>query len=195
MIKLIRNRFLDAWPDILYAARMNNAADLPANDANVARGDYAICAGDVNAWLYQDLTIQQGEDPNFAWTNTDVLTGVSYVRSALKIREIIDGLSHQIYAGEKYLNPDSYYTGLDWADNENMMAGWNDDYSRFAQIPPQRDRPGLADSYPFGSAHSSTANFVFCDGSVHNIAYTVDATTFSRLGNRKDRNPVDASKW
>jgi prepilin-type N-terminal cleavage/methylation domain-containing protein/prepilin-type processing-associated H-X9-DG protein len=173
----------------------HNADPAPTNDPTVARGDYAVCGGDVNAWLYQDATIEQGEDPSFAWWSTDVLTGVSYVRSELRIREIVDGLSRQIYAGEKYLNPDAYYTGLDWADNESLMVGFNDDTTRFAQIPPQRDRRGLSDSYPFGSAHPATCNFVFCDGSVHSIAYSIDGDIFSRIGNRKDGNPVDTSRW
>lgn len=173
----------------------HNADPAPSNDATVARGDYAACGGDVNAWLYQDVTIEQGEDPSFAWWNTDVLTGVSYVRSELKIREIIDGLSRQIFAGEKYLTPDAYYSGLDWADNESLMVGFNDDTCRFTQIPPQRDRRGMYDSYPFGSAHPNTANFVFCDGSVHSIAYSIDGDVFSRLGNRKDGVPVDGTQF
>jgi len=38
----------------------------------------------------------------------------------------------------------------------------------------------------FGSAHSGGANFVLADGSVHKISYTIDATIYRYLGNRRD---------
>jgi len=38
----------------------------------------------------------------------------------------------------------------------------------------------------FGSARSGGANFVLADGSVHKISYTVDATIYRYLGNRRD---------
>jgi prepilin-type processing-associated H-X9-DG protein len=38
----------------------------------------------------------------------------------------------------------------------------------------------------FGSAHPGGANFVLADGSIHKISYTVDATIYRYLGNRRD---------
>jgi len=53
-----------------------------------------------------------------------------------------------------------------------------------------RDTSGLISPGSFGSAHAA-GNFVFCDGSVQTLAYTIDQLTFSRLGNRRDGNAVE----
>jgi prepilin-type processing-associated H-X9-DG protein len=37
-------------------------------------------------------------------------------------------------------------------------------------------------------------NMAFCDGSVQQISYTIDATTHANLANRKDGVPIDAKK-
>ncbi len=63
---------------------------------------------------------------------------------------------------------------------------------------PTRRRPQTFPAshigYNFGSAHASACNFVFCDGSVRSISYAVDLTIYRRLGNRKDGEPIDASR-
>lgn len=43
-------------------------------------------------------------------------------------------------------------------------------------------------SFPFwfGSAHVHNGHFVFCDGSIHSLSYSIDQSIFARLGNRKD---------
>jgi prepilin-type N-terminal cleavage/methylation domain-containing protein/prepilin-type processing-associated H-X9-DG protein len=176
-----------------------NAADNPANDNVLARGDYAACSTSVvGVWM--------GAGPDsvaaastYPWPNSDpkvsLLYGVTFAHSAIKIREVIDGLSQTIFAGEKYLCPDQYHTGMDGGDNESTFCGWDNDNCRATFAAPLRDRPG---SYPgdyFGSAHASTCNFVFCDGSVHAISFTIDDYTFIRLGNRCDREVIDTSKW
>jgi prepilin-type processing-associated H-X9-DG protein len=56
-------------------------------------------------------------------------------------------------------------------------------------MQPAPDAPGDpdGDSGPerrFGSAHSTGFNVVFCDGSVHTIAYDIDALSHRALANR-----------
>jgi prepilin-type processing-associated H-X9-DG protein len=94
--------------------------------------------------------------------------------------------------GEKYLNRDNYFTGNDYADLESYLGGFNDDTNRFTGVTltncqPKRDRPGLFDPLGFGSAHASACNFVMCDGSIQNIAYTIDSTLYIGLGARDQR--------
>ena len=47
----------------------------------------------------------------------------------------------------------------------------------------------------FGSPHPAGCNFVFCDGSVHSISFSIDPLTHSLLANRADNQPIDDSKW
>lgn len=126
--------------------------------------------------------------------------GVIYPGSELTPAEVRDGLSHTLLLGEKYLNPDFYETGQDGGDNESMYIGDNPDITRFVGnegsntgLAPQQDRPGYPNFNLWGSAHSGTFQAVFCDGSVHGIAYDIDLTTYSRLGNRKDGQVIDTS--
>ncbi|MCA9100303.1 MAG: DUF1559 domain-containing protein [Planctomycetales bacterium] len=42
-----------------------------------------------------------------------------------------------------------------------------------------------------GSAHAAAFNTVFCDGSVHSLAYSLDGQMHWRLGVRNDGLPVE----
>jgi prepilin-type N-terminal cleavage/methylation domain-containing protein/prepilin-type processing-associated H-X9-DG protein len=177
-----------------------NASDNPPNNNVIARSDYAACNGDKYSYAYIEPQLADGNNPAYPWPDTDKggkyeMSGVSFLRSQIKIREVKDGTSHTIYAGEKYLNPDQYFTGTDGADNESLFHGFDNDTSRFTAWAPIRDRRGYSTPDPFGSAHSSTCNFVFCDGAVHSIAFTIDDVSFAHLGNRYDGIAVDGSKY
>ena len=96
-----------------------------------------------------------------------------------------------------------YTTGQDAGDNESMYAGFDYDSCRNASstYPPVQDYyvpeeyPRVTESHRLRHAHAEGCNFVFCDGSVHTIAYTIDPKTYNCLGNRKDGTPVDASHY
>jgi prepilin-type processing-associated H-X9-DG protein len=47
----------------------------------------------------------------------------------------------------------------------------------------------------FGGPHPGGCQFVFCDGSVHSISFTVDSVVYQRLANRKDGQVVDESQF
>jgi prepilin-type processing-associated H-X9-DG protein len=84
--------------------------------------------------------------------------------------------------------------------NSIFMCGWYVECNRAADNPPIRDpaSPDWLDSwksigmvtqfglwfYPFGSAHPSTWNMVFCDGSVHSLSYNISLTTHQALATR-----------
>jgi prepilin-type processing-associated H-X9-DG protein len=49
-----------------------------------------------------------------------------------------------------------------------------------------QDQSGFADATLFGSPHSGGCQFVFCDGSVHLVNYSIDGATHERLARRND---------
>ena len=172
-----------------------------------ARIDYAACSGDywVN-WCDPNCTYcrdggpqteADGNNPayNF-WVDTSLFTGVSYQRSEVRFADITDGASNTYMVGEKYLSPDCYLTGGCPADNETALSGWDNDTHRTATswATPYQDQPGYEATDSFGSPHTGGFNMVLCDGSVHTINYSIDATTHARLGNRKDGQVVDWGK-
>ena len=169
-----------------------NCDDNSPNDNVCHRGDYAACAGHKAKYIYTNWDLSALANPATPWPDTTPLTGVTYLRSETKVKDIRDGTSHTIFAVEKYLNPDNYFTGLDYSDLESYLTGFNDDTSRFTGIAkdncqPKRDRSGLMDPYAFGSAHASICNFVMCDGSVENIAFNVDGALYIGLGGRDQK--------
>ena len=50
---------------------------------------------------------------------------------------------------------------------------------------------GSYQNFYFGSAHTTVCNFVFCDGSVHAISYSIEPRIHGRLGNRCDGEAID----
>jgi type II secretory pathway pseudopilin PulG len=130
-------------------------------------------------------------DRNALWPKTSYCDGTTCETEGIRFRQITDGTSHTLLLGEKYLNPDRYENGSDLGDNETVCMGFNGDSARWTIVPPIQDRPGLDyDWTAFGSAHPAIMHAAFSDGSVHPISYSVDATTFNRLGSRNDGHAV-----
>ncbi len=121
---------------------------------------------------------------------------------------IKDGLSNTIFAGEKYLNPNYYYTGNSCVDNNSAFQGNDWDLNRWvppldangnlrtdaSNYQPRQDTPNDQDcTYRFGSAHPSGFNVVMCDGSTRMLSYAIDLRIFSFLGNRRDGQSIPDS--
>jgi prepilin-type processing-associated H-X9-DG protein len=109
---------------------------------------------------------------------------VIFRTSEINLLQITRGTSNTWLAGEKYLNPENYATGIDLADNENMYVGSDNDNQRCTYDPPMQDKRGTADTRRFGSAHTGALNMLLCDGSVQSISYTIDRTLFRAMGSR-----------
>lgn len=127
--------------------------------------------------------------------------GIFFTVSEIKVRDILRGTSNVIMVGEKLVDIGKYFDGTDPGDNESMYSGMNNDTFRCTFLPPindNRNYPSLniaaSGGYPavngtswtyfFGSPHSGAANFLYCDGSVRQIAYSTDRELFRAMGNR-----------
>jgi len=173
--------------------------------ATIARCDYAGNAGDVysgsisgpgsletgDSWSASTWASQPGGD--------SASTGIVHIHSQVTMASIRDGTSNTYYAGERYVNPEHYYDGLSYDDDQGWDVGLDPDNARWTvnseSYQPMQDRPGATMGGSFGSAHSAGFNMIFCDGSVHSISYSIDLAIHSYLGNRKDGQTIDGAKF
>jgi prepilin-type N-terminal cleavage/methylation domain-containing protein/prepilin-type processing-associated H-X9-DG protein len=182
------------------------------------RGDYAANSGHVLNEFPSAGTSPgagppsyTGTDPWFTDTinqfgrqgNVDLLTGVSFVRSEIGIRRIIDGTTKTYLVGERYIPVANYEDGQWGADNETWCTGFNNDNYRVtsratgmqeATPIPDSDTTSPDGGLRFGSAHSGNFNMAMCDGSVQSVSYDIDWQVHRDLGNRQDGNVADLSQ-
>ncbi len=155
-----------------------------------ARNDYAINGGHtfVSIGAGPDSLAQGDQDQGFP--SSAGATGICHVRSRTKMSAIKDGSSNTYMVGEKYLNPDNYDGGQDAGDDQGPFVSDERDSMRFGYVRPQADRPGVSETFGFGSAHFSNMNMAFCDGSVRTIPYGIELITHQNLANRRDGQVV-----
>jgi Tfp pilus assembly protein PilE len=113
----------------------------------------------------------------------------------IRFVKVVDGLSNTYMVGEKYMNADTYFTGVDPGDVHPMLEGADYCTTRYGgqMLPPAQDQSRYTNSRIFGSAHPGIWHVVFCDGSVHAVSYSIDPTMHGRLANRHDGEPIDES--
>jgi prepilin-type N-terminal cleavage/methylation domain-containing protein/prepilin-type processing-associated H-X9-DG protein len=190
-------------PSLLFPHLDPRFINIDAIDS-LARSDYAACAGD-----YATLSIDPGPQsyPEAeSWTENQwwqlngsgrTQTGVVFLRSVITQVDIKDGTSHTYLAGDRHISKNNYYTGSAYDDDQCWSVGYDFDVNRWTSefidaCAPRRD--GSQDNgLCFGSAHPSTFNMLFCDGSVHTLSYDISDATHAQLGNRADGLTVDMS--
>jgi prepilin-type processing-associated H-X9-DG protein len=172
---------------------------------SLAHTDYAANCGDPVQNYDTDgpSTLATGDQwtaanswspPNTTFDIVHYFTGISYMRSKVSLANVTDGASNTYLIGEKYLTPDNYYNGVDPADDQALLGGFDNDNYRSTLTPPMQDTPGVGNTVAYGSAHPGSYNATFCDGSVHAISYFIDPLTHLHLGNRADGAAIDFSK-
>jgi prepilin-type processing-associated H-X9-DG protein len=142
-----------------------------------AVGDYAVCTGDGN---YQ--------------------TGAFPLASAttVKFGDITDGLSNTLMVGEKHVPAGNFGKAVvgdlcTYASDHGTVgrqAGPNDPLITSPADTDPNHLPRNSSPGSFGSWHSSSVQFVFCDGSVHALSPSIDPLTLKYLANRSDGNAV-----
>jgi len=177
----------------LYARPQNLAYNNGSPETNAAALDYAANSG---TFVYYAGSWSSGSP---AWDGGGICHGGAVVAIAM----IHDGTCNTYMLGEKCINPDAYFTGMDPGDDHGAYEGQGIDNSRWCSndpvrnwvFPPTQDRSGAEQCYTFGSSHSDGCNFVFCDGAVHSISYSIDLAIHSCLGNRNDGQSLDGGKF
>lgn len=134
-------------------------------------------------------------------TKINLATGICNFKSEVNMRQVTDGTSNTYMAGEKWMELDTYESGLSRGDGEPAFTGNNSDTIRMTwigNIPQEFNLWGLApdtDTHPdnlprnqrkFGSAHNNGVNMAFCDSSVRFLSFDIDPVLHSNLGNRED---------
>jgi prepilin-type N-terminal cleavage/methylation domain-containing protein/prepilin-type processing-associated H-X9-DG protein len=159
----------------------------------IARGDYAICSGTSSDQFFggpgpanDPAGLAAGDAPGYAWHAP--CDGVSYERSQVSI--IRSGASNTFLVGEKYIAAAYYMQGAPGNDNESMYSGFDNDNYRSTALGNEYMQDGPAKEWDgFGSAHTGSGNFAFCDGSVHAISYGIDKNIWFWLGSRNKLDP------
>jgi prepilin-type N-terminal cleavage/methylation domain-containing protein len=104
---------------------------------------------------------------------------------------ITDGTSQTMMVGEKRMDRRNLYN-YQSDDNEGFTSGWDHDVMRYTDrlpAPDSNNGSGWGEER-FGSSHPSGFQAVFADGSVKMIKFTIDLTTFNRLGHASDGQVV-----
>jgi len=126
-------------------------------------------------------------------------SGILFGNSSIKMRDITDGTSNTIMAGEHSIRQrgilNSRGAGI-WAgliQNKQMDLLCR---STDATTPINQSSPVANNSHDgFGSFHTGGAQFLLCDGSIRFISENIDSGagitgTYQRLGNREDGQPL-----
>jgi prepilin-type N-terminal cleavage/methylation domain-containing protein/prepilin-type processing-associated H-X9-DG protein len=161
----------------------DGAATVPPEAAQkAAPGDYAANAGD------EDFNGDAERLPSGLGAVGDnfdpVDTGPIFTRSKINERQVTDGLSNTFAVGEKYIATaveegitppapgleDPFFgdSAIFAGDSRQTIMRATDDGF------PNRSTPDDDDNKRFGSEHNEQCQFVFLDGSVRPISYTID---------------------
>lgn len=132
-----------------------------------AASSYAAC--------YHDSEVPIDSDNN----------GVFFRNSRIKFSDITDGSSNTIFFGEKV----SEYPDLGWASGTRATlrnGGLFAPNPKRKQVAPAASETDSLIAGGFSSLHVAGGNFVFGDGSMRFLSYSLDPKIFKNLCNRED---------
>jgi prepilin-type N-terminal cleavage/methylation domain-containing protein len=112
----------------------------------------------------------------------------------VRYKDVKDGLSKTYLIAEKSVSSDQYTTGRDQGDNYTMFDCARGNCVRFAKRVPEHDRRQSENCWAchsFGSAHPSSFNAVYCDGSIHSLTYDISFSTHAALASRAAGDKVN----
>jgi prepilin-type N-terminal cleavage/methylation domain-containing protein len=152
-----------------------------AGNGGVGNPGQQIFPASPDAWLNQNGTIIPvgHRDTNGVFRPATLSSRVSGAMP--------DGDGVTILVGERNFNRRRMNDPTQQDEDNGYMAGYSWDTIRWAYDIPAKDRTDLSDfDTRFGSSHTMIAQFVYCDGSVKALNYTIALPVFQGLCHRDD---------
>jgi prepilin-type N-terminal cleavage/methylation domain-containing protein/prepilin-type processing-associated H-X9-DG protein len=166
---------------------------------------YRACSGS-NGWSDTASTIPANAPTGSVSLDSQLLNGIFYGASSIRMADISDGLSNTVAVGESYTDPHFIKDGqaMDyWQLGAPQTGTWipgGTGGTEFSEGigstgPPINSRlnqavSGAVMEVSFGSYHAGGAMFGLADGSVRFISDTIDLSTYRALGTRHDGEPI-----
>ena len=154
----------------------------PASGMRVSRTDYAINGGAAD----------RPDQFELKWVGIWVpdAPGMGGPRRKFRLvryKDVKDGLSKTYLIAEKAVSAKHYTSGRDPGDDAGIWDCPRGTCVRFAKRVPVHDQleaESCWSCHNFGSAHPTSFNAVFCDGSVHSLTYDISFATHAALASR-----------
>jgi prepilin-type N-terminal cleavage/methylation domain-containing protein/prepilin-type processing-associated H-X9-DG protein len=167
----------------LYCPTRRPVANYPTRNLGpAAHTDYALNGGASK--LPDQFLVQL---PGI-WERNGPLGGGAAIRTKpVRLKDVKDGVSKTYLIAEKAVSRDQYTTGLDQGDNGSIFDCPRGNCVRFAKRVPGPDvvqAQNCWNCHSFGSAHATSFNAVFCDGSVHSITFDISFPAHAALASR-----------
>jgi prepilin-type N-terminal cleavage/methylation domain-containing protein len=169
----------------LYCPTRRPVAAYPSSQGPAARTDYVLNGGASN----------RPDEFIVKWPGIWAPTPRGKPAKAVRYKDIKDGVSKTYLIGEKALSSDQYTTGQDRGDDGTIYDCPRGNCVRFAKRVPAHDvrqRDNCWNCHSFGSAHPTSWNMAFCDGSVHSLSYDLSFAAHAAYASRAagDRGDV-----
>jgi prepilin-type N-terminal cleavage/methylation domain-containing protein/prepilin-type processing-associated H-X9-DG protein len=116
------------------------------------------------------------------WSSTDYAANQRVIDNrpkVMRIAEITDGTSNTILIGEKSMDPRGYTSGS-WYWDQPVFSGGSGGTARMGTYT-YLDAIGVPFPDHWGSAHPGAAQYLFGDGSVRTISYSVPNTEVLKM--------------
>jgi prepilin-type N-terminal cleavage/methylation domain-containing protein len=140
-----------------------------------------------------DYAINGGSSTKLGLFNSD-LPGIWDPDQDVSVKDVADGLGATYLVGEKAMSVEDYTTGLDLGDTSPIIDCRRGSCVRYAKRIPAHDQLNKScySCHDFGSAHATTWNAVFCDGSVRPLSYSMTFEVHSASATRQGGEIIDS---